>query len=89
MAIYKGFRLNPCRVLTSAKAMKECTAKMLKRTPYPSQCNSQAIPQSCFATGQLGPGSASAAKRICCSGEVSGGGELSMVEANDTPGRLT
>jgi len=52
--------------------MEERNAKALKRTPNPAQWNSQAILQSCFATGQYGPGSASAARGICCSGEVSG-----------------
>ena len=60
MAINKGFRPNPCLVRNCARTRKERTANILKRVPSPAQWNSQAIPQSSFATGQSGPGSAAA-----------------------------
>ena len=60
MAINKGFRPNPCLVRTCSRTRKERTAKTLKRVPSPAQWNSQANPQSFFATGQSGRGSAAA-----------------------------
>ena len=65
MVTDRGFRPNPFLVLTCSKATKQCTANEPKRIPKPIQCSCHANPQTSFATGQSGPGSATAS--VICS----------------------